>query len=353
MSTLDRLKARRSGAGFNLAFLDIMACGLGAVILLFLIIKHNTANGSVESEVLLTRLETMQRESQRLQTLLDDVAQKNSQEELLGESLKDRAQSSKTVLAAIDSRMTAQENQNAQLRESNRKTEEKIAQDFVQGPGAGEEQYFMGLLVEGPRIAILLDHSGSMTDEKLLDVVRYKVSSDAEKKLSPKWQRAKKTLKWLLNRVPEKSQVVVVGFGESAQWLGASSWFDLSATEAVNGLLAASEQLVPQGPTNLESAFARLGELSAPPTNIYLVTDGLPTRVQGQQPRCARGPTVTGKCRSQLFGTTVQRLKTRMRGASLSVVLFPLEGDWEAADRYWRLASAYGGQLISPPESWP
>ena len=36
------MKRRRRALGNNLAFLDVMACGLGAAVLVFLIVKHHT-----------------------------------------------------------------------------------------------------------------------------------------------------------------------------------------------------------------------------------------------------------------------------------------------------------------------
>ena len=35
---------RRASEGFNLAFLDIMACGLGAIVLVFMLVKKNIDN---------------------------------------------------------------------------------------------------------------------------------------------------------------------------------------------------------------------------------------------------------------------------------------------------------------------
>ena len=46
----------------------------------------------------------------------------------------------------------------------------------------GEEDYLLGLKVEGRRIAILIDRSASMTDERLIDIIRRKVRTDAEKR---------------------------------------------------------------------------------------------------------------------------------------------------------------------------
>jgi hypothetical protein len=50
--------ARRTVNVFNLAFLDVMACGLGAVVLLFMIINHaselrsDELNQQLQSEVM-------------------------------------------------------------------------------------------------------------------------------------------------------------------------------------------------------------------------------------------------------------------------------------------------------------
>ena len=62
--------ARRKSEGFNLAFLDIMSCGLGAVVLVFMLVKHNVDDSSVEIEKLkndIARLETT--EQQAMQSL--------------------------------------------------------------------------------------------------------------------------------------------------------------------------------------------------------------------------------------------------------------------------------------------
>ncbi|MEO1925140.1 MAG: VWA domain-containing protein, partial [Gammaproteobacteria bacterium] len=37
---------RKKTEGFNLAFLDIMSCGLGAIILVFMLVKHNVNDSS-------------------------------------------------------------------------------------------------------------------------------------------------------------------------------------------------------------------------------------------------------------------------------------------------------------------
>lgn len=350
---MDRIRAARKGSDFNLSFLDIMACGLGAVILIFLIIKHNVDRGSIESLTLAQQLETLEREVQLLRTEVAETAELNAEQEKLGDSLAQQQQSSEIVLAAVDERLTNQQTENARLQEANEQTQAQQATDLVEGPVSGEEQYLLGLRVEGRRVAILLDHSASMTDEKLVDVFRYKVGSAAERQAAPKWQRAKRTARWLLNRLPESSEAVVVGFSEQAQSLGGGGWQNLRDPQPLGDTLMALEKLTPEGATNLQGALEYLSQLTPRPTHVYLITDGLPTQVTGRGRRCARGETITPACRLELFTDMTRATRDVLRQVRLNVVLLPLEGDWAAADAYWNLAVATGGLLISPPQSWP
>ena len=73
---------------------------------------------------------------------------------------------------------------------------------------SAEEDYLIGLKVEGKRIAILLDRSASMTDAKLVDIITRKLGSNARKKQGPKWHRTIRVARWLLARLPDDSQVV-------------------------------------------------------------------------------------------------------------------------------------------------
>ena len=353
MSRYSDYRASRRSSDFNLSFLDIMGCGLGAVILIFLIIKHNVDHGSIESDVLVQQLESLQREAQQLQSKIDNIAQLNSEEQLLGEELAQRRQSSQTALGAIDERITNQQTVNAQLQASNKETLEQQSADIVEDTPRGEEQYLVGLKVEGPRIAILVDRSASMTDENLIDVFRYKVGTDPERRAAPKWRRAKRTVRWLLNRVPANSQVTVLGFGEQSESLGPAGWFQTSQAQAVTDTLAQLEQLTPTGPTNLQVAFEQLRSLSPAPSDVYVITDGLPTKVTGRMRRCARGDTVSPRCRLELFSDMRRGISSQLSQLKLNVVLLPLEGDWDAANAYWNLAVATGGLMISPPRAWP
>ena len=80
-------------------------------------------------------------------------------------------------------------------------------EDLIEDDRGGEENYLIGLKVEGRRIAVLIDSSASMTDEKLLNIIKRKNSSVQKKNKAPKWLRTKKTVRWLLARAPKSSQL--------------------------------------------------------------------------------------------------------------------------------------------------
>jgi len=338
-----------------------MACGLGAIILIFLLVKHNDDRGVVESEILSTQLETLERDVQKFRVLVEQSAQRNSQVKKLGSELDTQSESSKTVIAALDDRITQQQNENARLQDAITEAEEVKAPDFIAGPTGGEDTYLLGLKVEGPRIAILIDTSASMTAEALVDVFRYKVSSEQERASAPKWQRTKRTARWLLNRVPSASSVSVIGFGDQARFLntgtstqgGSNGWFKLNDTAQLSTTVSSIDSLVPNGPTNLQGAFEALATLSPAPSHVYVITDGLPTKVSGRPRRCARGAIISPECRLQLFDDMIGTARGQLAQMQLNVVLLPLEGDWAAANAYWNLAVATGGLMISPPRSWP
>jgi hypothetical protein len=353
MTALDRLRLRRSGGVFNLSFLDVMSCGLGAVILIFLIIKHNTESGSVEGDRVLVELQTLERETLQLREEIEDVARRNAEEQRLGSELAERQQAALELLAGIDARMTAEQQRNLQLQRSIEERQKELANDILASAGAGEEEYLTGLSVGGRRIAILLDSSASMTDERLTQIFGYKVADDARKRSAPKWQRANKAALWLLARVPSSSDVTLMSFAEQTRALGPTGWFspqDATALQSAQRDLAA---LAPAGATDLTSAFDALAQLQPRPTDVYLITDGLPTQSGGRKARCARGYKVSGKCRLELFSNAMKSARDKLAPFRFNVVLLPLEGDWDAGNAYWVASASTGGRLISPPASWP
>ncbi|MEO0369715.1 MAG: hypothetical protein AAF197_13190, partial [Pseudomonadota bacterium] len=213
---------RRSADGFNLAFLDVMACGLGAVILIFMLVKFHaqTAIPSEEIERLRSELEQLTSQQQALNNEVNNAsaesAQKSSEVALTKDQIEALIKQAQDNQKSIDDKLYALAN----LETAAAAAAPKQVDDPLALQGAGEENYLLGLKVEGQHIGILVDYSASMTEEYLADIISRKVDSDAQKQSAAKWQRTLRTARWLLARVPKQSNVAVVAFNKEAQSLG-------------------------------------------------------------------------------------------------------------------------------------
>lgn len=354
------MRRHRATEGLNLAFLDIMACGLGAVVLLFLIIKHNVDRGSLEVERALAELSQVERQERSLARQIRTLERESELELAQSSALSERIRKLRRAIAALSEQTDLQRSRSKELEAALKNMDPLQSRDVVPDENIGEEEYLIGLKVEGDRIAILLDHSASMTDEKLVDIIRRKVGSDAEKRAGPKWLRTLRAARWLLNRVPERSQVALVAFNEKATLLG-GGWQDAGDAQAISALFGELDALTPHGATNLQAGLTAVGALKPRATDIYLVTDGLPTKgvtnFAGPNPLAGCGTlraganNITGECRYRLFQHSLN--KSAPFGARANIVLLPLEGDPQAASAYWNWAAASGGLLIAPARGWP
>ena len=356
------MRARRREPGSLIAFLDVMACGLGAAVLLFLIVKHHTgaavepdpagraeANAEAlaalraEAETLAGRIERAQREVARRTERQDDTERRRAE---------DRAR-----LADLEREIERTRAANAALRRRVESVEPHRADDVIEEVRGGEEEYLLGLRVEGRRIAILIDRSASMTDERLIDIIRRKVRTDAEKRDGPKWRRTLRTARWLLHRLPAGSEVAVIAFNDGVTKLHGGGWADGRDRATLRALFDELDALVPTGATNLEAGLEALGRLAPGATDIYVVTDGLPTRSlssPGLLSGCSRDPKdkVSGECRRLLFAASL-RGAAPPEGRKVHVILLPLEGDPEAAPAFWKWTAHTGGVLLTPARGWP
>ncbi|MDX9862218.1 MAG: hypothetical protein RBS99_15015 [Rhodospirillales bacterium] len=335
-----------------------MACGLGAIILVFMLVKHNAGNTVLETELLQADLDRLEAQEQQIRGRLEAVkAEMDQADKGLRAASGQIAQLESSI---EDSRQTASQSQSkiAQLKDTIEKTEIAETSDVVESPKPGEETYLMGLKVEGRRIAILVDASASMTDETLIEIIRRKNSPDAVKKQGPKWKRTREVVKWLLARVPDMSEVAVMAFNEKAIPLG-GGWQRGSDGAAMARILRELDDLVPTGATNLQAGLNGLAPLRA--GNLYVVTDGLPTA--GESNYRSLNPfsdcpalwgssaTISGACRTRLFRQTIA--ESGSKGLVVNVILLPIEGDPEAAPEFWAWSALSGGLLISPAGNWP
>ncbi len=337
-----------------------MASGLGAIILVLILVKQDVDKHSPEAELLQADLARIEQQ---------DISLKKSISELNSDALAEI-----TEIAKVQAKITTLKSEleqksdiisQKQLQMSSIKNTIKNAprakqDDVVKSDQGGEENYVMGLKVEGKKIVFLIDSSASMTDEKLINIIRRKSSSEAEKKKGPKWLRTKRTVRWLLARAPKSSQIAVVAFNRKAHDLGGMGWFSSRDAGSIGKVYKALDTLVPTGSTNLQRGLQKASALK--PTDIYLLTDGLPTdgvsRYSSLNPFAAcgsllgRSNNISGACRVKLFRQTVAD-SAPGRGTKINVILLPIEGDPQAAPEYWRWTAATGGLLISPAVSWP
>jgi hypothetical protein len=361
---------RRPPNVFSLSFLDVIACGFGAVILFFMIINTGSTRESDE------RTKTLYEEATRLERevlegRLQLVVLRNSLEDLERKQVEAQGRSQR-IIAAIrekaielaemeEDTLASTENVAAlkadleSLEEDTERLEGASHGREDQGTalrtfkGEGDRQYLTGLKVGGERIVILIDASASMLDRTVVNVVRRRHLPDASKRSSAKWQRAVLTVDWLTARIPATSQFQIYTFATEATPLvdgGEAQWLDASAPRSLQDAILELGRVVPDGGTSLHNAFAALRSLNPPPDNVYLLTDGLPT----QGAKRPRGKTVSPARRRSLFRDALEVLPSRV---PINVILFPMEGDPDAAVAFWLLAQRSGGSLMSPSRDWP
>ncbi|MDH3639091.1 MAG: VWA domain-containing protein [Gammaproteobacteria bacterium] len=359
------MKSRRKFTTFSLSFLDIMSCGFGAAVLLFLVIKHDVdARVEIESnpqtaEVALLEEDVRigQQDLVRLRNTaaeLDDrlvdahgeakrivEALRNSR----GEMARLAASSDGMQIERLQEELRQLEQERLQL-ESERDVTDTHVRRFV---GEGDRQYLTGLKMGGKRILILLDQSASMLDHAIVNVIRRRNMSESAKRASRKWRRAVSTVDWLTAQLPPSSDYQIYTFntevtpaipGSEGRWLEVGDRRQLE--QAVQNL----HNAVPDSGTSLEKTFLAIKRLSPLPDNIFLITDGLPT--QGAQ--APRRNTVTGRERLALFQRAIDILPA---GVPLNIILAPMEGDPMAAAAYWELAQTTQGAFLSPSRDWP
>ena len=337
-----------------------MSCGLGAVILVFMLVKHNVEVANPLDHNLEAELETLNKKEANLDAKLSTILKLSS---LTDSKILEISKNLNSTQKELLKRKQEAKNQSLDLEALKRKiekTEVSKTADVINDPIFGEENYLIGLKVEGSKIVILVDASSSMTDEKLINIIRRKNQSDQIKRSGPKWVRVLKIVRWLLARIPQKSKVQVVSFNDKASKVGPNSWTSSNDASALGNIISDLDKLIPFGPTNLEAGLDKITNLN--PSSIYLITDGLPTKgssaYKSLNPFAAcsalwgKSSTISGECREKLFVHTVGKSSAVLR-SKINVIMLPIEGDPTAASAYWSWASPTGGLVISPAQSWP
>jgi hypothetical protein len=362
------VRKKREFTTFSLSFLDIMSCGFGAVILVFLIMNHaidkekTDLNQNVQSEVDLLAEDVAEGEEGlvQLRNALSDVDQKlveaqglatriTQDKEKYEAQIEDRKRdgyTDKSDIEALKAELLSLEADVKKLRESSKDTSGSNVRAFI---GEGNRQYLTGLNLGGQHIAILLDTSSSMLADKLVQIIRLRNMGEAVQRGAEKWTQNLKTVDWLTAQMPAASKYQVITFNTqaSAALPGTEGkWLEVADRGQLGEVSSALRKIIPAGGTSLENAFLALHKLSPPPDNIFLITDGLPT--QGTTP--PRGTKVSGQERQKLYAQAIRQLPNKV---PVNIILAPMEGDPMAAAEFWQLALYTRGALLMPSRDWP
>lgn len=355
---------RRAFSIFTLSFLDIMSCGFGAVVLLFMISKHATEQpAEIATYDYGAELSALHSEIANTHA---SIASLRAQVAARGGELATAvqvAQAARDALAAEQGKHTLPSGGGARQLDAFKQAVLKLetdkrmllAQPFEKSRyvrsivGEGNREYLTGIQLGGQRILILLDTSASMLDTRLVNVLRTRnMDADAQRR-SAKWQQALNTLDWIAAHFPEQSSFQIVGFDTQVHFAlpgTEQQWLPVKDSARLDAAVDAMKQRLPSGGNSLARAFSLIQQMNPPPDNVYLITDGLPT--QGLEAPTAT--TVSGPQRSRLFEAAIKRLP---RGIPINTILLPLEGDPIAASAYWQLARVTHGAFLSPADDWP
>jgi hypothetical protein len=351
-------RKRRRINPFSLSFLDIMACGFGAVTLLFLILKHDVGSATgepgvrAEADLLREEIRTGEKDLVALRNSLARMEEQIVEARGLSKRIVGRIEETRRELSV----QSDPEDEIARLRKQVEEMEREVAEQREQGRdrnvrrfvGEGDRQYLTGLKLGGERVLILLDASASMLAEDIVNVLRRRNMDEDIRRRADKWRRALRTVEWLLAQLPPRSRYQVYTFNTAVRPAiegSAGTWQDAADRAAMDRAVAALRERVPGDGTSLVNAFSAAGDFRQGPDNIFLITDGLPT--QGRKPPAAN--TVSGRKRVELFDEATRALPD----APVNIILFPMEGDPMAAALFWQLAVASRGAFLSPASDWP
>lgn len=358
-----RRAAKRRFSTFSLSFLDVMSCGFGAVVLVFLVINRIDDGKEADRELLSESrkldyliqigeadLVDLQRqlEDQRRRVdeardrLLAAVADRDRRRDELQE-LEARTNSARSDLMDLESEVAERERE---VRRMQAQEEAARGQQIRAIAGEGDRQYLTGLFVGGSHILLALDVSASMLDRTIVQIVRRRNMPPERQLRAPKWLRAQRVLEWLAAQVPLDGNYQIALFNTSARLLLPGKWHRADDPDALDRALAELAALTPAGGTNLEALANALTDLSPRPDNVFLITDGLPT----QSARAPRSATISGRDRLELFEDALDLFPKNM---PVNTILLPLEGDPDAPSAYWDLAVETGGTFLAPSEDWP
>ncbi len=207
------MRKRRNMDGASLSFLDVMSCGFGAVVLLYLIINHNTEKiGQIVNQELLAALRVLdyqvlegEKDLAEMVKKVDETKRKieiaerqliadKDQLEKQSDTDEEKPHDSAAKEPTLDDLKFEVESMEKDVKRLRAAEEANEGGRLLRIQGEGNRQYLTGLRIGGRNIAIAIDGSASMMDPSIVNVLRRRYQSDAAKRAAPKWNRAVRTV---------------------------------------------------------------------------------------------------------------------------------------------------------------
>jgi hypothetical protein len=362
-------RKRRQFEVFSMSFLDCMSCGFGAVILFFMIINAQVKETNQLDPELMA--ETNKLEIEILEGRKNLVLARNTRERLEDERVTAEGQIAEIValiqelraeLAKYDNDTLAKIERVEQLQSDIKSLEEEVkrlmslkseqeekGQQLRRFKGEGDRQYLTGLKLGGERTLVLIDRSASMLHEEIVNIVRRRNLPEAEQLRSVKWRQAVASVDWLTAQFRPGSQFQMYMFNNTVEPVIKGSdgvWLQADDATQLDEAIRVLRRTVPKNGTNMKAAFEVVSKLTPRPDNIILLVDGLPTMDSAETSKRF----VTGRDRVNLHDRAIRELPS---GIPVNILLFPMEGDYDASVKYWLLSYATGGSYMSVSEDWP
>ena len=340
-----------------------MSCGLGAAVLIFLLLKHVVDSPvpnqelTVLAEINLLEEEILEGEKNlvRIRNTISEVTDETVIAQGLARKIQEELEELKSQIEELTP-STAQDIPSLRARLAKLQQQKKAIESTVPAgskafefTGDGERQYLTGLKLGGRNVLLLIDNSASMLDEKIINVVRRSILSDQVKTSAPKWQRTLSIGQWLMANLPLSSDFQMLTFNDEIKPVFGdqlNQWYEVADKVAVASAVEGLGKVVPQNGTNLEQAFETAMNMTPRPDNIFVLTDGLPTLGEGSPGRGS----ISGRERYRVFQNAVAKLAP---GIPVNTMLLPLEGDNDAAGAFWSLAIRTRGSFVTPARDWP
>jgi hypothetical protein len=334
---------KRNQAKFNLSFIDIISCGLGAVILLLVLIKDSPF--FIQKETVTTSVDI-----ETFENLVNEISNINS-ENLDLEALLDLRKST----------LSSSEKDISDLNQILIDAQEKI--NIKPSPKPEEKKnYISSCSLEKDNTLILLDTSASMIAYKFTDVIKNKSLPSELKVDSKKFNIAKNLIGWLIESASSNITIDLGFFSDKAEIITNVPLTGQNILQDPD-ILSKLSTKVPNGSTNLSKSFKSIDLRDY--ESLFIITDGLPTGgfntyLDENEKRsasqflslCDRKKLATSDCREKYHEEAFEYLNEKNRSIEVNVLLLYLEGDPRAPLLYGLQTIRSNGCFITIPKDW-